>query len=704
MEIDSKFKINETSVTSHVAIAVEDPRETLKVATNLIESAEKEILVMLSTSRGFHRQEKLGMLDRLEMISKEKDVSIRILTPQDDSIKELSDRMKRKRYKFYIQFIEPTLSKLTILIVDKVHSLLVELKDDSKESSYEAMGVSTYSNSKATVLSYASIFESLWSTLELHENIHELNKKLQRSNLALSMMNGKYQNLYEKSPAMLRTITADGILTDCNEAYARALGYTKDECVGKSLYEHTAQRSIDDLRLNLENWKDTGDVSQKEIWMKRKDGGIFPVLMTGASLYDENGNLIGRTVSLTDMTEIYETRKKLEHDQVRLKEQYEKLEQSHEILTTTQKRYRDLYEKSPSLLRSIATDGILTDCNEAYAKALGYSKGEAIGMSIYDHTAEKSLTEMKRNFEEWKKTYEVTPSEIWLKRKDGTIFPSLLTGTSLFDEHGNLIGRTLALTDLTEMHKARLKIEEREACLREQFEELKQLNKKLEVKDKMQSEFINVAAHELRSPIQSIVGMAEVLRDKKGEISSQANLIDIIIRSGKRLQRVAENILDVTRIESNTLELYREEINLRELLYDLFQDFHYKLQSSYEEKDVKLQFEAKEDIFVTADRARLTQVILNLFNNAIKFTDEGVITISIQKIDDTVLVKVRDTGKGISNSILPKLFTKFVTSKTGTGLGLFISKKIVEAHGGNMWAMNNAEGSGATFTFTIPAN
>ncbi len=559
MEIDPEFRISQTGVTPHVAETIEDPHRALKIAIDLIKSAKKEILMMLSTANAFHRQEKTGMLDLLKKIAREKDVSIRILVPQDESIKELSDRINKESDKLHIQFVEPVLqNKISILIVDRIHSLIAELRDDSKETSYEAMGLATYSNSKPIVLSYVFIFESLWAELELYESIKESNKRLQQSNLQLS---------------------------------------------------------------------------------------------------------------------------------------------------STEKKYKNLYEKSPSLLRSITTEGILTDCNEAYAKSLGYTKEEAIGMSIFDHTAERSMEDMRGDLKKWKKTQGISHIEIWMKRKDGIIFPTLLSGTSLFDEQGNMIGRTVALTDLTEIHKARLNLQEREVCLREQFEELKKLNKKLEMQDRMQKEFINVAAHELRTPIQPIIGLAESLRDKKGDISSQTNLIDIIIKSGKRLQRVAENILDVTRIESNTLKINKEQFNIKDLIYDLFQDFNYHLHSNYKEKDVELKFEAKDNIFVTADRARLTQVIMNLFNNAIKFTDKGVITISVERIGDNVLVKVKDTGTGINNEVLSQLFTKFtIKSETGTGLGLFISKNIVEAHGGNMWAENNMGGKGATFAFTIPTN
>src|SRR5206468_1740814 len=118
-----------------------------------------------------------------------------------------------------------------------------------------------------------------------------------------------------------------------------------------------------------------------------RDGSIFPSLLSGASIYDEHGNVIGRTVALTDMTEIYDTRKKLQDDEARIRDQYDELKKAHDLLTITEKRYRILYEKTPVLLRTITTEGILTDCNESYARALGYTKEEAIGMSFYDHTA-----------------------------------------------------------------------------------------------------------------------------------------------------------------------------------------------------------------------------------------------------------------------------------------------------------------------------
>jgi len=231
-----------------------------------------------------------------------------------------------------------------------------------------------------------------------------------------------------------------------------------------------------------------------------------------------------------------------------------------------------------------------------------------------------------------------------------------------------------------------------------------ELYEKLKEHDKMQKEFINIAAHELRTPAQSILGYAEIL-EMKSEISRQ--LVNPILRSAIRLQRLTGDILDVTRIESQTLRLNKEEFNLNELISNVIKD----CKSQIDSEKIKLVYEQRtaNNIIVSADKNRLNQVISNLISNSIKFTQGEWRTISIttKKEQDSkaITISVKDTGKGIDPEIIPRLFTKFATkSDTGTGLGLFISKSIVEAHGGRIWAENNKDGKGATFYFSLPAS
>ncbi|MDE1763767.1 MAG: hypothetical protein KGH88_05945 [Thaumarchaeota archaeon] len=217
----------------------------------------------------------------------------------------------------------------------------------------------------------------------------------------------------------------------------------------------------------------------------------------------------------------------------------------------------------------------------------------------------------------------------------------------------------------------------------------------------MQKEFINIAAHELRTPLQPIIGMAEAIRYGKHDKRSQDELLDLIIKNTSRLQRLAENILDVTRIESQALKLHKESLNLSDLSADIVKDFIYRAESESLGM-VRVEHKAGEDIFAEADRARLTQVIINLLNNAGKFTTKGGISITLEKRNSNAVFSVRDSGKGIDNAVLPHLFSKFTHSDTGMGLGLFISKRIIDAHNGKMWAQNNSDGAGATFGFSLP--
>jgi signal transduction histidine kinase len=226
----------------------------------------------------------------------------------------------------------------------------------------------------------------------------------------------------------------------------------------------------------------------------------------------------------------------------------------------------------------------------------------------------------------------------------------------------------------------------------------------------MKDEFINVAAHELRTPIQPILSLTEVLRAKIKDIQQQ-ELLDVIIRNAKRSQQLTNDILDVTKIESHSLNIKKEPFNLNDVITNVIDDIMTNRGSPMgdQKKDsdvMKISYQPQH-IFVEADKIRITQVISNLLNNAVKFTEEkgGDIRISTQNVDSQILVSVKDSGNGIDPEILPKLFSKF-TSKSyqGTGLGLFISKSIIEAHGGKIWAENNTHDKGATFTFSIPLN
>ena len=427
---EQKIREIEEGIEPEVIETIRNPFEIQKIAFELVKSARDEILLVFSTANAFHRQERTGMIKLLKEAAAGRRVHIRILTPIDDLIKGTVQKLIREQQqqnqpRIDIRFIGRfSQTKIRILVVDKASSLVVELKDDTKESSFEAMGLATYSNSKSTVLSYVSIFETLWMQTELYEQ--------------------------------------------------------------------------------------------------------------------------------------------------------------------------------------------LVESNNGLAKA---------------------------------------------------------------------------------------------------YEQLEAANEQLKVHEKMQKEFINVASHELRTPIQPILGLSEVLYAKIKD-TEQRQLLDTIARNAKRLQRLTDDILDVTKIESQSLKLNKERFNLNDVITNVIDEMivnrEFKNEKSdYDNNNIKLEYRPK-DIFVEADRIRVTQVISNLLNNSIKFTKEGKITITIEKKDDdgeVVVISIKDTGIGIDSEMFPKLFSKFASkSYQGTGLGLFICKSIVEAHDGKIWAENNnnQEKKGATFYFTLP--
>lgn len=259
--------------------------------------------------------------------------------------------------------------------------------------------------------------------------------------------------------------------------------------------------------------------------------------------------------------------------------------------------------------------------------------------------------------------------------------------------------------------------------------ELESAYEQLKGHEKMQQDFINIAAHELRTPTQSIVGYTELLehdynliRERLGDLDLDTyDSLEALKRNVIRLKNLTNNILDVSRIEAGTLKLNMEKINLNEKLRNVLKDIT-NTNPQVAEKGLTVQFlndKKNHDVkyYVYADKSRIFQLLSNLINNAIKFTDSnGIISVSLSKAsppslnnNDTVegkeyvCISIRDNGRGIDPAIQPRLFSKFATkSEIGTGLGLFIAKNIVEAHGGEIRGENNPNDRGATFTFTLP--
>jgi signal transduction histidine kinase len=282
-----------------------------------------------------------------------------------------------------------------------------------------------------------------------------------------------------------------------------------------------------------------------------------------------------------------------------------------------------------------------------------------------------------------------------------------------------------------------------ERTVKERTTKLETANERLEAQERAQREFTNIAAHELRTPIQPILGLSAIIREGILNLAKQLQMVqgevvykqlqnantiparsdsidrsslsssiekvlpmlDVINRNAKRLEKLTNNLLDISRIENDKpLELSIERFDLKKKIENVINDMRSVIPDG---KDVRIRFESKvrkASVIIEGDKERIFQVISNLLSNAIKFTEQGEVVVVLDEKDGQAIVSVRDTGSGIAPEIYPNLFTKFTTkSEKGTGLGLFIAKNIVEAHGGKMWAENNSDCRGATFAFSLPS-
>jgi PAS domain S-box-containing protein len=372
-------------------------------------------------------------------------------------------------------------------------------------------------------------------------------------------------------------------------------------------------------------------------------------------------------------------------DGMRMKiiEHMKALEDINQELWQERTKFERLYDDSPDLYRTIDVNGIILDCNKSYAEHLGYSKDEIIGKSIFEHTAENNKDAMAQSFESWKKTGLVLNREVWLKRKDGSTFPTLISASNLYDDNGKLIGSNTIIKNISEVHQLR---------------EL----------DKAKEEFTSMIAHELKTPIVPIQGYCELFLDGTlGELTKeQREKIKIMHDSALTLSQLIQDVLDVHKLELAKLNINVCETSVKGLIDSAIKRFMPVVQS----KKINLVDDTKQNIKLSCDAERIIQVINNLISNAIKFVPEqkGRIEIGARRANGSIVFVVKDNGIGIPVEKQDGLFRKFYQvdaslrrSSGGSGLGLAICKGIVEAHKGKIW-LESEEGKGATFFFSIP--
>ena len=383
------------------------------------------------------------------------------------------------------------------------------------------------------------------------------------------------------------------------------------------------------------------------------------------------------------------------------KEMANNLKESKRLQNAAVTKYKNLYDSSLELYRTVNEDGIIIDCNRAYAERLGYTKEEIAGTSIFKHTSPDNIAAMKLSFDTWKLTGRVNNKEVWLKTKDGTSFPVLVTASNLYDENGRLIGSNTVIRDMSEINEAR-KNHEKDVIMELQLSEARKM-------DKLKDEFASMMTHELKTPLTPIMGHCEMLKEPGllGDLNQvQLDSINKIAENSRRLERLIGDVMLAQRLEIGQMNFDKQKFDVATLMKEIHHDYFQKMK----EKQIEFINSTQENLNLWSDRNRIRQIIDNLIQNAADFTPEnnGMIEIGARNENDKIIFYVKDNGIGIPKEVQPIMFKKFYQvdashrrKHTGTGLGLVICKGIAEGLGGGIW-FDSEPGKSTCFYFSIP--
>ncbi len=485
----------------------------------------------------------------------------------------------------------------------------------------------------------------------------------------------KFKNISDNANYGIGMIDFNGTLTYVNNYFADIHGYEPDDIIGKNfaiLHNDDQLKRIIELKEKLEV---EGSYHSEEVWHMHKNGSIFPTLMSGVSIKKEKGEMF-LAATVIEISNQYEAKQKLKESEA---------------------RYRHLFESSPNAIILINKEETIIDCNFATESIFGYHKEELIGRN-YNDLGILTVDQISNIREIYKKILEgreVKPIEVQINSKNGDLIwinfqisSIMLDGEILIVSIGKVI---------TEKKRAE--------------EIIKEENKKLLELDQMRKELITRISHELKTPLTSIFSCSELLLDHYYERIDDDILkfIEIIHRGGQRLNDLVMNLLDASRMDSGKLNLYKGRTDLVKLIKTSIKLVEYL--AVY--RNHSLNVELPEELYLEVDEIRIKQVLTNIISNAIKNTpSNGNIDVSLKKKGTHGYISIKDTGVGFTENERVKIFKKFGKIERygkqldvdieGAGLGLYLSKEIVDLHHGQIWVESEGRNKGATFIIKLP--
>jgi len=488
----------------------------------------------------------------------------------------------------------------------------------------------------------------------------------------------KYRNMVNKLDLGLFQVDWHGNLLDYNPAFSFLLGFEPTERILNINVKEFWQKPVErDKYLIL--LKKKGFIKNYIVHSKKKNGQEIVLQLNSHLIKNDIGEPIKIQGLISDITEKFELEQKVK---------------------ASENRYRNLIESVPFSIALIDQKGIVTYCNPATENLLGYSEEELIGNEFRKLPAinPKYLPMMLERFKKVIKGETLPPFDVELYKKDGSLI-WISYQTSLV-KLGNDFLIQAVLNDITERKKANLLIQE-------EVLKLKEL-------DQIRKDLISRVSHELKTPLVSVCGASELLLElfKDETKKDTIELIEMIEKGGTRLKHLVDNLLDITRIEYNKFELEKDMVNLSEVLTDCAKEMMYLIRI----RKIELILDIPDKLDVKVDKIRIEQVVLNLLSNAIKNTPpSGKIVMKLSKKRKWAEFAIKDTGIGLTREEMDRLFTRFGKIERygegleyidiqGSGLGLYISKEILDLHEGYIWAESEGMDKGCTFTIKLPIN
>jgi len=488
----------------------------------------------------------------------------------------------------------------------------------------------------------------------------------------------KYRNMVNNLDLGFFQVNWQGDLLDYNPAFRFILGFEPTESIlninVKDFWQKPAER--DNYLISL---KKEGFIKNYIVHSKKKNGQKIVLQLNSHLIENDIGEPIKIQGLISDITEKFELEEKVK---------------------VSENRYRNLIESVPFSISLIDQKGIVMYCNPATVKLLGYSEEELIGNEFRKLPAINPtyLPMMLERFKKVIKGEVLPPFDVELYKKDGNLI-WISYQTSLVKLGEEFLVQAI-LNEITERKRA-------DFLINEEILKLKEL-------DQIRKDLISRVSHELKTPLVSVCGASELLLElfKDEKKTDTIELIEMIEKGGTRLKHLVENLLDVTRIEYNKFELEKEPINISEILDDCAKEMMYLIRR----RKIELNLDIPDKLEANVDRIRIEQVVLNLLSNAIKNTPpSGIIVMKLYKKRGWVEFTIKDTGIGLTREEMDRLFTRFGKIERygegleyidiqGSGLGLYISKEILDLHGGQIWAESAGRDKGCTFTIKLPIN